>query len=64
MMGVLVTCNEREKLCIREAYNVLNEVGIDAQQYMFNCTLQLSSRLDAKNPYPTLRLAMLQKLYH
>lgn len=26
MKGVLVTCNERERLCIREAYNVLNEV--------------------------------------
>lgn len=25
MKGVLVTCNERERLCIREAYNVLNE---------------------------------------
>ena len=26
MKGVIVTCNEREKLCIKEAYNVLNEV--------------------------------------
>lgn len=26
MKGVLVTCNERENLCVREAYNVLNEV--------------------------------------
>ncbi|XP_078376011.1 THUMP domain-containing protein 1-like [Oculina patagonica] len=25
MKGILVTCNEREKLCVREAYNVLNE---------------------------------------
>ncbi|KAJ7384097.1 THUMP domain-containing protein 1 [Desmophyllum pertusum] len=25
MKGVLVTCNERENLCVREAYNVLNE---------------------------------------
>ena len=27
MKGVLVTCTERERLCIREAYNVLNEVS-------------------------------------
>ena len=26
MKGVLITCNEREKLCVKEAYNVLNEV--------------------------------------
>lgn len=26
MKGVLVTCNQREKLCVREAYNLLNEV--------------------------------------
>ncbi|XP_068715477.1 THUMP domain-containing protein 1-like [Montipora foliosa] len=25
MKGVLVTCNEKEKVCIKEAYNVLNE---------------------------------------
>ena len=26
MKGVLVTCNEKEKMCVKEACNVLNEV--------------------------------------
>lgn len=35
MKGVLVTCNEKEKNCVREAYNVLNEVNIYSNNIIF-----------------------------
>ena len=35
MQGVLITTSDQEKLCVSEAYSLLNEVGIVTIQYNF-----------------------------